>query len=76
MKYAAIRNILLRKGIEITANYEPSLHYFGEWWKQLFQGKARKRPEGIFPQTVNLTTDLHQWDSSFRICLRIMFETV
>ena len=61
VKYAAIRNILLRKGksIEITANYEPSLHYFGEWWKQLYGESEGKDQKGIFPAAVDLTTDLH-----------------
>lgn len=50
MKYAAIRNILLRKGksVEVLANYEPALHYIGEWWKQLY-GESEGRPEGNFP---------------------------
>ena len=56
VKYAAIRNILLRKGksIEITANYEPSLHYFGEWWKQLYGESEGKDQKGIFPAAVDL----------------------
>ena len=51
MKYAAIRNILLRKGksVEVLANYEPALHYIGEWWKQLYGESEGKRPEGNFP---------------------------
>ena len=59
--YAAIRNILLRKGknVEIVANYEPSLHYVSEWWKQLFGESEGKDQKGIFPAAVDLTTDLH-----------------
>ena len=61
LQYALIRNILLRKGknIEIMANYEPSLHYIGEWWKQLYGESEGKDQKGIFPAAVDLTTDLH-----------------
>ena len=78
MKYAAIRNILLRKGkaVEITANYEPSLHYFGEWWKQLFGESEGKDQRGIFPAAVDLTTDLHSMGQFIQDGSRIMFETV
>ena len=78
MKYAAIRNILLRKGkaVEITANYEPSLHYFGEWWKQLFGESEGKDQRGIFPAAVDLTTDLHCMGQFIQDGARIMFETV
>ena len=64
MKYAAIRNILLRKGksVEVLANYEPALHYIGEWWKQLYGESEGKDQKGIFPAAVDFT--------------RIMFETV
>ena len=59
--YAAVRNILLRKGkqVEIVANYEPSLHYVSEWWKQLYGESEGKDQRGIFPAAVDLTTDLH-----------------
>ncbi len=59
--YAAMRNICLRKGknIEIIANYEPSLHYVSEWWKQLYGESEGKDQKGIFPAAVDLTTDLH-----------------
>ncbi len=78
MQYAAIRNILLRKGknIEITANYEPSLHYFGEWWKQLYGESEGKDQKGIFPAAVDLTTDLHSMGQYIQDGARIMFETV
>ena len=57
--YAAVRNVLLRKGkqVEIVANYEPSLHYVSEWWKQLFGESEGKDQRGIFPAAVDLTTD-------------------
>ena len=78
MKYAAIRNILLRKGkaVEITANYEPSLHYFGEWWKQLYGESEGKDQKGIFPAAVDLTTDLHSMGQFIQDGSRLMFETV
>lgn len=78
MKYAAIRNILLRKGknIEILANYEPSLHYVLEWWKQLFGESEGKDQKGIFPASVDLTTDLHSMGQFIQDGQRTMFETV
>ena len=78
MKYAAIRNILLRKGksVEIVANYEPSLHYVGEWWKQLYGESEGKDNKGIFPAAVDLTTDLHSMGQFIQDGSRIMFETV
>lgn len=78
MKYAAIRNILLRKGknIEILANYEPSLHYVSEWWKQLFGESEGKDQKGIFPASVDLTTDLHSMGQFIQDGQRTMFETV
>ena len=76
--YAAVRNILLGKGksVEITANYEPSLHYFGEWWKQLYGESERKDGKGIFPAAVDLTTDLHSMGQFIQDGTRLMFETV
>lgn len=78
MKYAAIRNILLRKGksVEIVANYEPSLHYVGEWWKQLYGESEGKDNKGIFPAAVDLTTDLHSMGQFIQDGNRILFETV
>ena len=75
--YAAVRNILLRKGkaVEIVANYEPSLHYVSEWWKQLFGESEGKDQRGIFPATVDLTTDLHSMGQFIQDGARIMFET-
>ena len=76
--YASIRNILLRKGkhVEIVANYEPSLHYVSEWWKQLFGESEGKDQRGIFPAAVDLTTDLHSMGQFIQDGARIMFETV
>ena len=76
--YAAARNILLRKGknVEIVANYEPSLHYVSEWWKQLFGESEGKDQRGIYPASVDLTTDLHSMGQFIQDGARIMFETV
>ena len=76
--YAAVRNILLRKGkqVEIVANYEPSLHYVSEWWKQLYGESEGKDQKGIFPAAVDLTTDLHSMGQFIQDGARIMFETV
>ncbi len=76
--YAAVRNILLRKGksIEILANYEPALHFVSEWWKQLFGESEGKDQKGIFPASVDLTTDLHSMGQFIQDGQRTMFETV
>ena len=78
MQYAAVRNILLRKGkqIEVLANYEPSLHYVSEWWKQLYGESEGKDQKGIFPASVDLTTDLHSMGQYIQDGSRNMFETV
>ncbi len=78
LKYAAVRNILLRKGkgIEILCNYEPSIHYVSEWWKQLFGESEGKDQKGIFPASVDLTTDLHSMGQFIQDGARTMFETV
>ena len=78
MQYAAVRNILLRKGksVEILCDYEPSLHYTLEWWKQLFGESEGKDGKGIFPASVDLTTDLHSMGQFIQDGSRIMFETV
>ena len=78
VKYAAVRNILLRKGkgIEILCNYEPSLHYVSEWWKQLYGESEGKDQKGIFPASVDLTTDLHSMGQFIQDGQRAMFETV
>ena len=76
--YAAIRNILHRKGkaVEILANYEPSLHYVSEWWKQLYGESEGKDQKGIFPASVDLTTDRHSMGQFIQDGSRIMYETV
>lgn len=78
MLYAAIRNILHRKGksVKIVANYEPSMHYVSEWWKQLYGESEGKDQRGIFPAAVDLTTDLHSMGQFIQDGARIMFETV
>lgn len=76
--YAAARNILYRKGkkVEILANYEPSLHFVSEWWKQLYGESEGKDQKGIYPASVDLTTDLHSMGQFIQDGSRIMFETV
>lgn len=78
MQYAAVRNILLRKGkgIEVLGNYEPSLHYVGEWWKQLYGESEGKDQKGIFPAAVDLTTDLHSMGQFIQDGARTLFETI
>lgn len=76
--YATVRNILHNKGkaVEILANYEPSMHYVSEWWKQLYGESEGKDQKGIFPASVDLTTDLHSMGQFIQDGARIMFETV
>ena len=78
LKYAALRNIMLRKGkaIEILCNYEPAVHYVSEWWKQLYGESEGKDQRGIFPASVDLTTDLHSMGQFIQDGARNMFETV
>ncbi|MDR2888887.1 MAG: glucose-6-phosphate isomerase [Lachnospiraceae bacterium] len=78
VKYAAVRNILLRKGkgIEILANYEPCAHFVAEWWKQLYGESEGKDQKGIFPASVDLTTDLHSMGQFIQDGSRNLFETV
>ena len=78
LKYAAVRNLLYAKGkkVEITSNYEPSMHYIGEWWKQLFGESEGKKHRGIFPAAVDLTTDLHSMGQYIQDGERILMETV
>ncbi|MCR5586218.1 MAG: glucose-6-phosphate isomerase, partial [Lachnospiraceae bacterium] len=78
LQYAAIRNILLRKGksVEILANYEPFLHYVSEWWKQLYGESEGKDQKGIFPAACDFTTDLHSMGQFIQDGSRLMFETV
>ncbi|RXI50250.1 glucose-6-phosphate isomerase [Clostridium tetani] len=76
-KYVAARNALYNKGknTEILANFEPSLHYFGEWWKQLYGESEGKEGKGIFPASVSFSTDLHSMGQYIQEGLRIIFET-
>ncbi len=78
MLYAAARNIQYLKGksVEITCNYEPSLHYVSEWWKQLYGESEGKNHRGLFPASVDLTTDLHSMGQFIQDGSRLMFETV
>lgn len=77
-KYAVARNIYYGQGklVEILANYEPSLHYLGEWWKQLFGESEGKNKKGIFPASVDLTTDLHSMGQFIQDGNRILLETI
>lgn len=77
-QYAALRNILYRKGytIEIVENYEPSLRMFGEWCKQLMGESEGKDQKGIYPSSANFTTDLHSLGQYIQEGLRNLFETV
>ncbi len=77
-KYAAIRNILYRKGktVEMLVNYEPELQYFIEWWKQLYGESEGKDKKGIFPAGASFSTDLHSMGQYIQDGLRNLFETV
>lgn len=77
-QYAAIRNILYRKGktIEMLINYEPSLQYFSEWWKQLFGESEGKDQKGVYPSSANFSTDLHSLGQYVQEGRRDIFETV
>ena len=76
--YAAVRNELYRKGylIEIMVNYNPKLHYFAEWWKQLYGESEGKEGKGIFPASVDFTSDLHSMGQYIQEGERKLFETV
>lgn len=76
--YAATRNALYNKGkvIEMVVNYEPTLHYFGEWWKQLYGESEGKDKKGIFPAAADFSTDLHSMGQYIQDGLRNLFETV
>ena len=77
-QYAVARNILykLYKNTEILVNYEPKLHYFTEWWKQLYGESEGKDQKGIFPAGVDNTTDLHSMGQYIQEGRRCLFETV
>lgn len=77
-QYAAIRNALYQSGkkIEILVNFNPKLHYFSEWWKQLYGESEGKNNKGIFPAAVDFTTDLHSMGQWIQEGERTIFETV
>lgn len=77
-QYAVLRNCLYQKGktIELLVNYEPSLQYFGEWWKQLFGESEGKDNKGLFPASANFSTDLHSLGQYIQSGRRDLFETV
>ena len=77
-QYAAVRNALYAGGkkIEILVNFHPRLHYFSEWWKQLYGESEGKEHKGIFPASVDFTTDLHSMGQWIQDGERTIFETV
>ena len=77
-QYAALRNILYRKGYttELLENYEPSLRMFGEWWKQLMGESEGKDQKGVYPSSANFTTDLHSLGQYIQEGRRNLMETV
>ena len=77
-QYATIRNVLYKKGYstEMLINYEPSMAYFGEWWKQLYGESEGKGFKGIYPTSANYTTDLHSLGQYVQEGRRFLFETV
>ena len=78
LQYAAVRNILLRKGksVELMVNYEPRLHYFAEWWKQLFGESEGKDGKGLYPTSADFSADLHSLGQYIQEGKRLFFETV
>ncbi len=79
VQYAAMRNLLysvLGKKVEVLVSYNPKFQYLGEWWKQLFGESEGKDGKGIFPASVNFTTDLHSMGQFIQDGDRVMFETV
>ena len=76
--YASARNLLLQNGkpIEIMVGFTPKLHFFSEWWKQLYGESEGKDGKGIFPASVDLTTDLHSMGQYIQDGQRILFETM
>lgn len=77
-QYAAVRNVLYHKGktVELLVNYEPVLHFLGEWWKQLFGESEGKDGKGIFPAAADFSTDLHSLGQYVQEGQRQLFETV
>ena len=78
MTYAVTRNALYQDGkkIEILANFDPRLHFLAEWWKQLYGESEGKDGKGIFPASVDFTTDLHSMGQWIQDGERTIFETV
>lgn len=78
LMYAAVRNIFYMDGksVEVLANYEPAFQYVSEWWKQLYGESEGKEHKGLFPASLNFTTDLHSVGQFIQDGARIMFETV
>jgi glucose-6-phosphate isomerase len=78
LMYAAARNLLLQSGrsVEILVGFNPKLHYFSEWWKQLYGESEGKEGKGIFPASVDFTTDLHSLGQYIQDGQRILFETI
>ncbi len=76
-QYATVRNILLKKGktVELMVNYEPALHYFSEWFKQLFGESEGKENKGIFPAAADFSSDLHSMGQYIQEGMRNIFET-
>lgn len=77
-QYAAVRNVLYNKGktIELMVNYEPALHFVAEWWKQLYGESEGKDQKGIFPASVDFSTDLHSMGQYVQDGRRDLFETI
>ncbi len=78
LQYAAVRNILHRKGkeLEVMVNYEPRVHYFAEWWKQLFGESEGKDGKGLYPSSADFSADLHSLGQYIQEGRRLFFETV
>ncbi|HNY15533.1 MAG TPA: glucose-6-phosphate isomerase, partial [Bacteroidales bacterium] len=78
LMYASARNLLLQTGrsIEILVGFTPRMHYFSEWWKQLYGESEGKDGKGIFPASVDFTTDLHSLGQYIQEGQRILFETI
>lgn len=78
LTYAIVRNLLLQKGYhtEILVNYEPCLHFMSEWWKQLYGESEGKENKGIYPSSVDFTSDLHSMGQWIQEGQRFIFETV
>ena len=76
-QYAAVRNALYKKGktVEMMVNFEPALHYFGEWWKQLYGESEGKDSKGIFPAAADFSSDLHSMGQYIQEGQRFLFET-